>query len=231
MATETDPTVPREPTEPTAHEKFTPLVSDGKFVRLGGAVAIITPFLFIGALIIGTDVANNTLDLFGHLLYIVVIVALYHLFRDGGAAMRLAVIMGVVGMLLVIINDFFALISVELVTEAGTADGATQSTLNTLDEVVLVLRSHLEAVGNALAWGVGGGLFSLAMLRTRRVPRWLGWGGVIFVVTMLLTPLEVMFVADGIREADLFFFGNMYGRLWLVVLGITLVRMDETLVP
>lgn len=200
-------------------------------MKIGGVLAIIGPFLFFGALISGTDAANNSLDLLGHFFYIVVILALYHLFRDGGATIRLAAVMGIVGMVLIIINDFVALADVELAAQAAAADEATQPALDAMAETTLALRSHLEAVGNALAWGVGGGIFSLAILRTERLPRWLGWGGVLFAATMLLTPIEVMFIADGIREADSFFFGNMYGRLWLVALGITLVRMDDALIP
>lgn len=222
MATDTD----RPPAEQSLE-----LVPEGLFLKVGGAITVIAPLVFIGALLTGTEVANNSLDLFGHLLYIVVILILYHIFRDGGPTIRIAAVLGVVGMLLISINDFLALASLELATQAEAADQAAQSALAAVDETLLVLRSHLEIVGNALGWGVGGGLFALAMLRTRRLPRWLAVGGLLFAALMMVSLFEVMFTQGGVRESMVFFLGNMYGRLWLVVLGISLIRLDKDAIP
>lgn len=215
-----------------AVEPSTNLISDLNFVKVGGAITILAPFVFVGALLSGIDTtANEAFDIAGHLLYLVVIVTLYQLFRDEGAAMRLAAVMGVVGMLLVVLTDFFALARLEIAAQIVAADATTTPALKAMKETISVLIVDLEAVGNGLAWGVGGGLFSLAILRTERIPHWLGWGGLLFAATMLFTPFDVMFLTGSTLESVVFFLGNMYGRLWLVVLGIFIVRLDETTVP
>lgn len=221
----------REAAEASAIDGSPALVEDVHFVKAGGIVAMVAPFVFIGALLSGTDLANNTFDLLGHLLYVVVVLVLYHLFRDSGPAVRLAAVMGVVGLLFVIVNDFLALASVELAARTAVADSATKPALEAVDGTLLVLRSQLEIVGNALAWGVGGGLFSLAIVRTERVSRWLGWTGLLFAALMVVSLFEVMFTPGGIRESMVFFVGNFYGRFWLVALGVALVRVDGASVP
>lgn len=222
MATETDSTAIEQPTA---------VISDANFVKIAGVLTIIAPFVFIGALLSGTDLANNTFDALGHLLYIVVILVLYHLFRDGGPAMRLAAVLGVVGLVFITLQDFLGLAGIELAAQSAAADQATKPAIDAVAETVLVTRSHLSTVGNALTWGVGGGLFSLAIIRTERLPKWLGWGGLLFAAAMVITPFDVMFTPGGIRESVVFFIGNMYGRLWLVILGITLVRLNEESIP
>lgn len=221
----------RETSETTAARQQTSPISDVTFVKVGGLVAIVAPFVFIGALISGTEVANNSLDLLGHLLYFVVILVLYHLFRDGGATMRFAAVVGILGLLFITLNDFIALASVELAAQTATAGEATKPALDAVTTTGLVLRSHLEIVGNVLAWGVGGGVFSLAILRTERVSKWVGLAGVLFAVLMWASLFEVMFTTGGIRDAMVFFVGNFFGRLWLVLLGISLVRVDDSVIP
>lgn len=222
MSTETDQVTPG---------KSTPLITNLNFMRIGGVLTIIAPFVFIGALLSGTDVANNTFDALGHLLYIVVILVLYHLFRDSGPTMRVAAVLGVVGLVFITLQDFLGLAAIELVAHTGATDEATAPAIEAVAETVLVTRGHLSTVGNALTWGIGGGLFSLAMIRTERLPTWLGWGGLVFAAAMLLTLLDVMLTPGGLRDSPIFFIGNMYGRLWLVVLGISLLRLGEDAVP
>lgn len=208
------------------------LISDLNFVRMGGAVTILAPFIFVGALLSGVDTAaNEAFDMAGHLLYLVVIVTLYQLFRDEGAVMRLAAVVGVAGMLLLVLTDFFALARLEIVAQIAAADAAATPALEAMKETISVLITDLEAVGNGLAWGIGGGLFSLAMLRTERIPHWLGWSGLLFAATMLFTPFDVMFLTDSTLESAVFFVGNMYGRLWLVVVGIFIIRLDANALP
>lgn len=215
-----------EVSEATTGDRPPELIADGNFVKAGGVVAMVAPFVFIGALLSGTDLANNTFDLLGHLLYVVVILVLYHLFRDGGATMRLAAVMGVVGLLFITLQDFLGLAGVELAAQSAAADGPTQPAIDAVSESVLVLRGHLSTVGNALAWGVGGGLFSLAMVRTNRLSKWLGWAGLLFAALMWVSLIDVMVTPGGIRESPVFFLGNFFGRFWLVALGVALVRID-----
>lgn len=213
-------------------ESSTNLISDVNFVKVGGAITIIAPFVFIGALISGVGTTSNeAFDMAGHLLYLVVMVTLYQLFRDEGAVMRLAAVMGVVGMLLIVFTDFFALVQLEITAQIAAADAASTPALEAMKETISVLIVDLEAVGNGLAWGIGGGLFSLAILQTERLPHWLGWGGLLFAAAMLFTPFDVMFLSGSTLESVVFFVGNMYGRLWLVVLGIFIVRLDENALP
>lgn len=221
----------RETSEATVGERSTNLVSNVNFVKVGGVVAIVAPFVFIGALVSGTDLANNTFDALGHLLYIVVILVLYHLFQDSGPAMRVAAVLGVVGLVFITLQDFLGLAGIALAAQPGAADEAARPAIEAIGETILVTRAHLSTVGNALTWGIGGGLFSLAIIRTERLPSWLGWGGLVFAAAMLITLLDVIFTAGGLRDSPIFFIGNMYGRLWLVVLGITLVRLNEESIP
>lgn len=213
-------------------EPSTKLLSDANFLKVGGAITALAPFFFIGALLSGVDTpSNEAFDMAGHLLYLVVIVTLYQLFRDEGAVMGLAAVLGVVGMGLIVLTDFFALARLALVAQIAAGDATTTPALDAMNDAISVLIVDLEAVGNGLAWGIGGGLFSLAILRTERLPHWLGWGGLLFAATMLATPFDVMFLSGSTLESVVFFVGNMYGRLWLVVVGIHIVRLDERTLP
>lgn len=228
-STETPSTT--EPSDLADRDPPTELAPDASLLKIGGLVAMVAPFVFIGALLSGTDLANNTFDILGHLLYIVVVLVLYHLFRDGGLAMRFAALMGVVGLVFITLQDFFGLATVALTAQNPAADGATNSAIDAVAETLLVLRSHLSIVGNALAWGVGGGLFSLAMVRTERLSKWLGWTGVLFAILMLMSLFEVLLTPGGIRDSMVFFLGNFYGRFWLLALGVSLLRIDESSIP
>ncbi len=222
----------RETGDASAVDSPRNLLSDVSFVKVGGALTILAPFVFIGALLSGVDTtANEAFDLAGHLLYVVVFVTLYQLFRDEGAVVRLAAVMGVVGMSLIALGDFFALARLELGAQIAAADAATAPALEAVRQTLSVLISDVEAVGNGLAWGIGGGLFSLAILRTERITDWLGWTGLLFAAAMLFTPFDVMFLTASTLESAVFFIGNMFGRVWLVALGISIVRLDESAVP
>ncbi|MCZ6478123.1 MAG: hypothetical protein O6851_07410, partial [Gemmatimonadetes bacterium] len=86
-------------------------------------------------------------------------------------------------------------------------------------------------VGHVLIFGIGVLLFSFAILQTSVVPKWIGWLGLIVVAVnvALLTFLSGVFHI--IRPPWLWPVATGTNLLWVVAMGVVLLRLREPVAP
>lgn len=230
------------------------IMSDERFVTLGGVAAIVAMVLLVAGIythagpagapsppdgmevyltIINDNPMANMLapllNASAYLLLLVFMVALYQLFRGEGGLMRLALITGSVGLLFLVVAMILSFSEVELAAQYVAADRATQSAVAAMAETELRIQSLVDLMGSLLAWGVGGLLFSLAILRTSILSRWLGYGGLVYAAVFWVTAVEVAAIpGQTARDSIIFFLGWWFGILWIIAMGVSLVRLDES---
>lgn len=108
-------------------------------------------------------------------------------------------------------------------SELGDPQGGIVAAAVALDRI----RQVLALGGTALAWGVGGAIFAVAMIRMPFLPEWLGWLGLVVAVMTWLTALQLAY-----RPLEkLFLPFLLVGIIWLAAVGVTLVRFDPDPVP
>ena len=160
----------------------------------------------------------------------VALVGLYEVLKDAGEVMVLAPILGVVGLVLVTISHLIPIaLAYEFVPGYVAAADATKASLAVTFDTLANLSLVLNYTGNALGWGVAVPLYAVAILRTRALPRWLGWVGLVAAVFAgwlgLLSPASS--VIEGISVLGfLAFFVFMLG-FGIAVLG----RQRRTAAP
>lgn len=229
------------------------LVSDGTYVKLGGFTAIIGMVLVFAGIythigpagapsppdgmevyltIINDNTAANTLSgalqASAYLLLLVFMVALYHLFREDGAVMRLALIAGAAGLLFLTASRILSITEVELAAQYVATDGAARAAVAAVTETLLRMKAVLDLLGNVLAWGVGGLLFSLAIVRTSILSKWLGYGGIFYGAAIWVASIEVV-LTSGVssRDSIIFVLAVWFGILWVFVMGVALLRVNK----
>lgn len=229
------------------------LVSDGTFVKLGGLAAVIGMVLVFAGIythiapagapsppdgmdvyltIINDNPAANTLSgalqASGYLLLLVFMVALYQLFREGGAVMRLALIAGAAGLLFLTASRILSITEVELAAQYVATDDAAQAAVAAVTETLLRMKAVFDLFGNVLAWGVGGLLFSMAIVRTSVISKWLGYGGIVYGAAIWVAGIEIV-LTPGVssRDSIIFVLAVWYGILWVFIMGVGLLRVDD----
>jgi hypothetical protein len=80
-----------------------------------------------------------------------------------------------------------------------------------------------EVLGVALLSGLWTALVSLALLRSRRFPRWLGGGGLVAAALLLLGVLELY----GIDLGPILIVQGVIWQFWMLALGIVLLRVPR----
>lgn len=154
-------------------------------------------------------------------------VALYQLLREAGSAVRLALVTGMLGLVLVAVSGTLSLGVAELASRSVAVDGPSRSAVVAAAASLEQVRQAVALLGTVLAWGVGGAIFSAAILRTSVVSRWLGWGGLVAALLMWLGAFQLVVP---VFESVLLL-GLLVGAVWLLALAITLVRIDPDRFP
>lgn len=253
MASEFGTSDTDEPSDLTRREG-SHLITDADFVKLGGAAELVAVGLVVVSLVVSVtsglpnpnpDPAAmggwlsevNTADamyrttswlfVVDHLLEIVFVVALYHLLRDAGRAMWLALVAGVLGLFSVALSGVLQIGLAELATSYVAADGPARSGVLASAVALDRIRIVLNLVGTVLAWGVGGALFSVGILRTEVVSRWLGWLGLAFALVIWLNGLRL--VSDVFEPLIVVML--VVGLVWLPSMGLALLRVTPERVP
>ena len=171
---------------------------------VGAICAILTPICFVtGGILLGTSSGQDLIpqtgadglkwiadvddagDLFFVGAWLIVLVTLvgsvalvgfYDVLKDAGRVLILAPILGVTGLVMVTISHLIPIaLAYEFVPGYVAADASQQGSLAVTFDTFANLALILNYTGNALGWAVALPLYGVAILKTRAVPRWLGW--------------------------------------------------------
>ena len=150
---------------------------------------------------------------------------LFQALRQAGDVMWFAVLASIIGGLLIIPSTFFELVVIyEVVTpyvEAGPNAGAG---LVVLADGLFALGMLFRLIGDAIFTGIGGLLFSIAILQTGFAPKWVGWVGLIGAVGHWFAPLS-----QTLEVFELIWFvGEIAFFIWLIAVGVVLLRRPTT---
>jgi hypothetical protein len=169
-------------------------------------------------------------------LAIVALVGFHATLRDAGPVLVLAPILGCIGLTLVTVSHLISIaVAYELAPAYAAANGAGQVTLaaalNTLAAVALVTNS----AGNFLGCGVAVPAYAFAILATGRLPRWIGWLGLVvgFLAGWLglVSPFStVVAAASGIGFIGFFVFMLSMG-VAMLIRGRTAPAVETPSVP
>lgn len=167
-------------------------------------------------------VAGAWLVILGGVFALVAIIGFYEALRDAGPVMILAPVLAGVGMTLVTISHLVPIaMAYELVPRYTDASGATQSSIGATADTFASFAHVVNYAGDALLWAVVVPLLAFAILKTRAVPRWIGWLGVVTGVFAgwlgLLAPASS--VIDGLT-----FIGFVSFFIFMASLGVALLR-------
>jgi uncharacterized protein DUF4386 len=170
----------------------------------------------------GLFLAGAWLVIFGGLLGLVALVSFYEVFRAAGSLMILAPILGAIGLTLVTISHLIPIaMAYELVPDYLDADAATKSSLATTTDTLAVLSLVVNYTGNVLGWGIVVPMYAIATLRTRVLPRWIGWLGL--VVAFFAGWLGLLGPASAVIEG-VTFIGFVGFFVWIASMGVALLR-------
>ena len=160
-------------------------------------------------------------------LLMVAALGFYQALRQGGSLMQVAVVTIIAGSLFGISRSLIDIATVYELSPAyakAEVGSSTRATLEVVTETLGTLGILADLVANVLIVGIGVLLFSLAVLRTSVAPKWVGYLGLVAAVLggwlPLLGPALSVFEAIG-------FIGLVVTFVWLVSMGVTLLRQQE----
>jgi hypothetical protein len=170
----------------------------------------------------GLFFAGGWLVVLGGLFGLVALIGFYEALRAAHPLMILAPILAAVGMVFVTISHAIPLaLAYEFVPGYVDASAATQSSLRVSFDTWAVTSLAFNYIGDALVWAIVLPAYAWASLKTRAVPRWIGWLGLFSAffagVLGLFSPASS--VIDGLT-----FIGFVGFFVWTAAMGIALLR-------
>lgn len=123
------------------------------------------------------------LAIFAGLFGVVALVGFYDVLGKAGPVMIVAPVAGVVGLTLVTISHLVPIaMAYELAPAYAQASDATRAAVAVTSDTLASASALINYAGNALGWGVAVPLYAFAILKTRALPRWIGWLGLVVAV-------------------------------------------------
>ena len=158
-------------------------------------------------------------------LGIVAFVGIYDVLRGAGDVLVLAPVLGSVGLTLVTVSHLLPIaLAYELVPSYSGAEPAGQGTLAATFDTFAATALVTNSAGNFLGWGVAVPMFAVAILKTRLLPRWIGWLGILVGVLAgwlgLLVP-----VADVFEGPSTIGFLGFF--VFMVSIGVAILRRKD----
>ena len=164
------------------------------------------------------------LGLFGAALLIPAALGLFQALRVAGTVLWIALVAMFTGALLWL---GAAIINLSIVYELAPgyveASDATKPALAVIASTLDRIHDVANDVGSVLLRGIGVLLFTLAILRTSIIPKWVGWLGLPSVVLVWLSTLDPVLETLSVLD-DIAFVLFM---VWLVAMGVVLLRLRE----
>jgi hypothetical protein len=174
----------------------------------------------------GLFFAGAWLLIIGGVFALVAFIGFYEPLRDAGPAMILAPVLGAAGMVLVTISHLIPIaLGYEFVPGYVDASAASKASLEVTFDTFAATSLALNYVGDILVWGVVTPLFAYAALKTRVVPRWIGWLG-IFGVGLFAGLLGAFAPASSIIDG-LTFIGFVAFFVFMASMGVALLRRSR----
>jgi len=158
----------------------------------------------------------------GGLFALVALLGFYEPLRPAHKLVILGPILAVVGFVFVTISHALPLaLAYEFVPGYVDANGPTQAALRVDFDTWAITCLVFNYIGDALVWGVVVPVYAWASLRTRAVPRWIGWLGLF--AALFAGWLGLFAPASGAIEG-LTFPGFVAFFIWMAAMGIALLR-------
>jgi hypothetical protein len=162
------------------------------------------------------------LVVFGGIFALVALVGFYEPLKEAHRALILAPVLAAVSMVFVTISHALPIaLSYELVPGYLDATGPAKEAIGANFDMWAVTCLVFNYIGDAIAWGVVVPVYAWASLKTRAVPRWIAWVGLVAAVVAgwlgLLSPASS--VIDGIT-----FIGFLAFFVWITAMGVVLLR-------
>jgi hypothetical protein len=156
-------------------------------------------------------------------------IGLYYLTRPAGSIAVWALVAFSAGILIGIVQDAAAVAFVQQFPgDYATANAATRLALEPMARAEAAIVGVQQAVANVLL-GVGGALYSIAVLRTRVAPRWFGLLGLMAATAIIFFAVVTAAAPhfDGLKALAEQLFGSVV--LWDLCAGIVMLGYRESL--
>jgi hypothetical protein len=158
----------------------------------------------------------------GGALGLVALVGFYEPLKEAHGALIVAPVLATVGMVFVTISHSVPIaLSYELVPAYVDATGPAKEAIAANFDMWAVTCLVFNYIGDVPVWGIVVPLYAWASLKTRAVPRWIGWlglaTGVFAGLLGALSPLSS--VIDGVT-----FVGFLGFFVWITSMGVVLLR-------
>ena len=175
-----------------------------------------------------TIAASSWLFTLAPILLLGTVPGLFLALRRAGDVMWIAVLASVIGGVVLILSTIIELAVIyEVATPYVEAGPDGRADLLILGDTLFTMSLVTRTLGDALFTGVGGLLFSLAILQTGFAPKWVAWLGLIGAVghwfALLMEISEVFELIFLVSEIAFF--------LWLIAVGVVLLRKSEPQIP
>ncbi len=164
------------------------------------------------------------LIIFATILLLGTVPGLFRVLHHAGEIMWIAVLASVIGGVFLTLSTVIELAVIyELAPAYVEASPDARADLLVLGDTLFSITQWSRALGDTIFTGIGRLLFSLAILHTGFAPKWIGWLGLIGAVGhwfALLAPASEVFEL-------VWFVGEIAFFLWLIALGVVLLRKSE----
>ncbi len=166
----------------------------------------------------------------GPLLAVMAVLGFYQAMREEGSLIRVAAVFFLLGIPLGLSRVFLDLgVVYELAPRyvETAANSATSATLVVVADTMDTIGILADLVANVLLLGIGVLLFSVAIIRTSVVPKWIGWLGVLIAIVGGWLPLlgPAFSVIEIIGLIGFFLF-----MAWMISMGVSLLRLEQSAV-
>ena len=188
---------------------------------------------FLKAAYDGNRAVAGALWLFvlGPLLAVMAVLGLYQAMRDQGGLVRVAAVFLLLAIPLNLSRVFLDLGVVYELAPAyviSAANSPASASILVVADTIRAIGILANLVGNVLFVGIGVLLFSVAIIRTSVVPKWIGWLGVL--VALVGGWLPLLGPAFSVLEF-IGLIGFFLSIAWMISIGVSLLRLDESAAP